>query len=252
MAVVTKIEQCVEVVISNQNHRATSTTVATVWTPAWLVLRPPERPRPSPAFAAPNGDGDVVNEFHRDGGPQTATNIAKKPRSRPLAVRGQQELKIFPKSLLLPPTPVKAVTIYTDGACSGNPGPGGWGAILMFGEHERVITGYEAATTNNRMELMAVIAALEVMKEAVHARVHTDSAYIANAFKEDWITGWIGRGWRTSNKKPVKNRDLWERLIDLTKKHTVEFIKVKGHADDELNNRVDGLAVMALEDGRRG
>lgn len=146
----------------------------------------------------------------------------------------------------------KRVTIYTDGSCSGNPGPGGWAAILMFGEHERVITGYEKQTTNNRMELAAVIEALAVMKEPVHARVHTDSAYIANAFNQNWIEDWLRRGWKTSNKKPVKNRDLWERLIELTKTHTVEFVKVKGHTDDDLNNRVDGLAVMALEDGRRG
>lgn len=146
----------------------------------------------------------------------------------------------------------KHVSIYTDGSCSGNPGPGGWAAILMFGEHERVITGYDEQTTNNRMELAAVIEALAVMKEPVNARVHTDSAYIANAFNKNWIEDWLRRGWKTSNKKPVKNRDLWERLIDLTKIHDVEFVKVKGHADDDLNNRVDGLAVMALEDGRRG
>ena len=147
---------------------------------------------------------------------------------------------------------MKAVTIYTDGACSGNPGPGGWAAILQFGEHERVITGYEPKTTNNRMELLAVIEALTVMKEPVRAAVHTDSAYIANAFQENWIEGWIRRGWKTAGKKPVKNKDLWERLIELTKIHAVEFVKVRGHADDDLNNRVDGLAVMAMEDGRRG
>ncbi|MDX1438653.1 MAG: ribonuclease HI [Rubricoccaceae bacterium] len=147
---------------------------------------------------------------------------------------------------------MKAVTIYTDGACSGNPGPGGWAAILQFGEHERVITGHESKTTNNRMELLAVIEALTVMKEPVRAAVHTDSAYIANAFQENWIEGWIRRGWKTAGKKPVKNKDLWERLIELTKIHAVEFVKVRGHADDDLNNRVDGLAVMAMEDGRRG
>ena len=160
-------------------------------------------------------------------------------------------MKIFPESLFPFPTHVKAVTIYTDGACSGNPGPGGWAAILMFGEHERVITGYEKLTTNNRMELSAVVEALAALKEPVRAAVHTDSAYIANAFNQNWIEGWLRRGWKTSHKKPVKNRDLWERLIELTKTHTVEFVKVKGHADDDLNNRVDGLAVMALENGRR-
>jgi len=122
----------------------------------------------------------------------------------------------------------------------------------MFGEHDRVITGYEKQTTNNRMELSAVVEALAVLKQPVRAAVHTDSSYIVNAFNEDWIDGWLRRGWKTTGKKPVKNQDLWERLIELTKKHTVEFVKVKGHADDYLNNRVDGLAVMALEDGRRG
>lgn len=145
---------------------------------------------------------------------------------------------------------LKAVTIYTDGACSGNPGPGGWAAILMFGEHERIITGYEKRTTNNRMEMLAVIEALNVLKEPVRAFVHTDSAYIANAFNENWIEGWLRRGWKTAGKKPVKNKDLWLRLLELTKIHAVEFVKVKGHADDELNNRVDALAVLALEDGR--
>lgn len=100
--------------------------------------------------------------------------------------------------------------------------------------------------------MMAVIGALEVMKEPVRAAVHSDSAYIVNAFNQNWIEGWIRRGWRTADKKPVKNKDLWERLIALTKIHSVEFVKVKGHADDELNNRVDGLAVMAMEDGRAG
>lgn len=145
---------------------------------------------------------------------------------------------------------MKQVTIYTDGACSGNPGPGGWGAILKFGDQERVITGFEKETTNNRMELLAVIEALAALKEPVKAAVHTDSTYVANAFNMDWLSGWIRRGWKTADKKPVKNQDLWERLIALTKKHTVTFVKVKGHADDDLNNRVDGLAVMALEEGR--
>jgi len=144
----------------------------------------------------------------------------------------------------------KTVTVYTDGACSGNPGPGGWAAVLRFGPHERVLTGAEAETTNNRMELMAVIAALEAMKEPVRALVHSDSAYVVNAFREGWLDGWVRRGWTKADRRPVLNRDLWERLLALTKKHEVEFVKVKGHADDAMNNRVDELAVAAMNEAR--
>jgi ribonuclease HI len=144
---------------------------------------------------------------------------------------------------------LKTVTIYTDGACSGNPGPGGWAALLTFGADERVVSGSEPATTNNRMELRAVVEALNTLREPCLALVHTDSAYIANAFNDNWISGWIRRGWKTAAGEPVKNRDLWEELIALTKQHEVRFIKVRGHANDALNNRVDGLAVQALKAG---
>ena len=142
---------------------------------------------------------------------------------------------------------LKNVTIYTDGACSGNPGPGGWAAILMYGTKERVITGAESPTTNNRMELAAVVESLRVLKERCKVAVHTDSSYVANAFNENWIEGWIKRGWKTAGKKPVKNQDLWEELIAQVKRHEVTFVKVKGHANDELNNRVDRLAVEAVK-----
>ena len=145
------------------------------------------------------------------------------------------------------PQNMKDVTIYTDGACSGNPGPGGWAAILMYQGKERVITGAEKDTTNNRMELMAVVESLRVMKEPVKAAVHTDSAYIANAFQQKWIDNWQRKGWMTAGKKPVKNQDLWKALIAQVERHDVTFVKVKGHADDELNNRVDRLAVEALK-----
>jgi len=142
---------------------------------------------------------------------------------------------------------MKEVTIYTDGACSGNPGPGGWAALLMYGRHERVITGAERQTTNNRMELTAVVEALRVLKQKCVVHLHTDSAYIVNAFKEGWIDRWQKKGWKTAGKKPVKNRDLWESLLALMHRHDVHFVKVKGHADDELNNRVDRLAVEAMK-----
>jgi len=145
--------------------------------------------------------------------------------------------------------PKKHITIYTDGSCSGNPGPGGWAALLIYSGSERVITGAEKLTTNNRMELAAVVESLRVLKEPCNVRVFTDSAYIANAFNDNWIDAWIGRGWKTASKKPVKNQDLWKDMLILMEKHEVEFVKVKGHADDELNNRVDGLAVEAMKLG---
>jgi ribonuclease HI len=145
---------------------------------------------------------------------------------------------------------LKKVTLYTDGACSGNPGPGGWAALLIFGGHERVITGAEALTTNNRMELSAVLEGLRVLKERCAVAVHADSSYVVNAFKEGWIKNWVRRGWLTAAKKPVKNRDLWEDLLQHVELHDVTWVKVKGHADDELNNRVDRLAVAALEEAR--
>ncbi len=140
---------------------------------------------------------------------------------------------------------MKNVTIYTDGACSGNPGPGGWAALLIYNGRERVLTGAERETTNNRMEMMAILESLRALKEPVRAHVHTDSAYVANAFQQNWIDNWIRRGWMTAGKKPVKNKDLWLQLIEETKRHEVHFVKVKGHADDALNNRVDRLAVEA-------
>jgi ribonuclease HI len=139
----------------------------------------------------------------------------------------------------------KEVIVYTDGACSGNPGPGGWGAVLMYGGKLKEISGGEPLTTNNRMELMAAIQALETLKEPVRVRIHTDSAYMVNCFHQSWHQRWAKNGWKNSKKEPVENRDLWERLIALTRKHDVEFVKVKGHADDEWNNRCDELARAA-------
>ena len=144
---------------------------------------------------------------------------------------------------------MKKIIIYTDGACSGNPGPGGWAAILRYGAHERVISGSEAHTTNNRMEMRAAVEALAALKEPVRAKIHTDSAYLSRAFKDGWIDRWQKNGWKTSSKKPVENKDLWVRLLELMKDHRVEWVKVKGHADDPTNNRVDRLAVDAMRAG---
>lgn len=134
------------------------------------------------------------------------------------------------------------VIIYTDGACSGNPGPGGWGAILMYKGAKKEISGGCKNTTNNIMEITAVIEALKCLKFESNVQVYSDSAYTVNAFKQGWIYNWMKNGWKTANKEPVKNKELWQELYALTKKHKVEFIKVKGHADNEFNNRCDEMA----------
>jgi len=133
------------------------------------------------------------------------------------------------------------VDIFTDGACSGNPGPGGWGALLRKGTVEKELSGGEAATTNNRMEMMAAIEALEALKRPVTARLHTDSVYLRDGITK-WIHGWKRNGWKTADKKPVKNEDLWKRLETAMKPHRVEWLWVKGHAGHPENERVDAMA----------
>lgn len=142
----------------------------------------------------------------------------------------------------------KKVEIYTDGACSGNPGAGGWGAILLYKNHRKEISGSEVETTNNRMELTAIIEGLRMLKEPCTVTVYSDSAYSVEPFLKGWIHGWMMNGWRTSNKDDVKNVDLWKALLDEMQKHEVSFVKVKGHADNELNNRCDLLARTAIKE----
>ena len=137
------------------------------------------------------------------------------------------------------------VDAYTDGACSGNPGPGGWGALLRIGERERELSGAEPATTNNRMELMAAISALETLKRPCKVRLYTDSTYVRDGVTK-WIHGWKKNGWKTSDKKPVKNVDLWQRLDAARVPHQVEWIWVKGHSGHAENDRVDALARQAI------
>lgn len=144
---------------------------------------------------------------------------------------------------------VDSVTIHTDGACSGNPGPGGWGAILQWGEHTRELKGGENHTTNNRMELMAAIMALETLKRACTVDLHTDSQYLRNGITS-WIHTWKRNGWRTSDKKPVKNADLWQRLEAALGHHTINWHWVKGHAGHDLNERADQLAREGLIEAR--
>ncbi|MCR2804457.1 ribonuclease HI [Paenibacillus soyae] len=141
---------------------------------------------------------------------------------------------------------MKEVMIYTDGACSGNPGPGGWGAVLFYGGHRKEISGGEKATTNNRMEIQAVIEGLSLLKEPCTVKVYSDSAYVVNCFQKGWIHGWLRNGWKNSKKDPVENQDLWKQLWELMKQHSVEYVKVKGHSDNEWNNRCDELAREAI------
>ena len=138
------------------------------------------------------------------------------------------------------------IEIYTDGACRGNPGPGGWAALLQKGEHEKQISGAEALTTNNRMELTAVIRALETLKQPVAARLHTDSQYVRRGITE-WLVAWKARGWRTADRKPVKNQDLWEQLEAVSARHRIEWRWVPGHAGVPGNERVDRLANEAID-----
>ena len=138
---------------------------------------------------------------------------------------------------------MKTVTIYNDGACSGNPGPGGWGAILSYNGIEKELSGGEKQTTNNRMELTGVISALSALKEPCIVELWSDSKYVIDALEKGWAQGWRKRGWVKSDKKPALNPDLWERLLDLTEKHEMHYHWVKGHADNEKNNRCDEMAV---------
>jgi ribonuclease HI len=139
----------------------------------------------------------------------------------------------------------KTVEIFTDGACSGNPGPGGWGALLRYGDTEKELSGGERTTTNNRMELMGAIAALESLTKPSHVKLYTDSQYVQKGASE-WLAGWIKRGWKTADKSPVKNADLWQRLQTAMQPHKVTFIWVRGHNGHAENERVDRLAVEAI------
>ncbi len=140
----------------------------------------------------------------------------------------------------------QAVEIWTDGACKGNPGVGGWGVLMRYGKNKKELFGGELETTNNRMEMMAVIQALQSLKRPMPIRLHVDSQYVKKGLTE-WMSGWIARGWKTADKKPVKNQDLWEQLNLLTAQHQIQWIWVKGHAGDPGNERADELANMGVE-----
>lgn len=142
---------------------------------------------------------------------------------------------------------MKRIELYTDGACSGNPGAGGYGAILIYNGIEKELSGGEPSTTNNRMEIYAVIVGLRALKEPCEVTVYSDSAYTVNAFNAGWIASWEKGGWKKADGKPVLNVDLWQELLSLIRKHRVRFIKVKGHADNDYNNRCDALARAAIK-----
>ena len=151
---------------------------------------------------------------------------------------------------------MKEVTIYTDGACSGNPGPGGWGAVLCYKGTEKELSGGEAMTTNNRMELTAAVSALKALKEPCRVYLYSDSKYLVDSLMKGWVIAWEKRGWVKADKKPARNADLWQELLRLDKVHEITYHWVKGHADDDYNNRCDGLAVARRDEyaalGRRG
>ena len=142
---------------------------------------------------------------------------------------------------------MKKVTIYTDGACSGNPGPGGWGAILQYGAHEKELSGGDPQTTNNKMELTGVIEALRLLKEPCEVDLYSDSKYVIDGITKGWAKGWKARGWKKADKTPAKNPELWDALLGLLDYHTVRFHWVKGHAENPKNNRCDELAVAAYQ-----
>lgn len=142
---------------------------------------------------------------------------------------------------------MQKVTIYTDGACSGNPGPGGWAAVLIAGDYKKEISGGSKQTTNNIMELTAILEALKALKVECEVELYSDSAYSVNAFNQGWIYNWIKKGWKTADGAEVKNKEIWQEIYELTKKHKVTFNKVKGHSDVELNNRCDELARGEIE-----
>ena len=146
----------------------------------------------------------------------------------------------------------KAVEIYTDGACSGNPGPGGWAAILLYRGHEKEIAGYDGDTTNNRMEILSVIRALECLKEPCDVTVYSDSRYLVDAVEKKWVERWEQNGWLLSDKKhETKNSDLWQSMLKLRSIHNIKFVKVAGHSDNALNNRCDALAVAQIAQIKR-
>ena len=145
----------------------------------------------------------------------------------------------------MPSSSDSIVRIYTDGACSGNPGPGGWGVVMRWNGHEKELSGGETETTNNRMELTAVIRGLEALKKACHVEVYTDSKYVQQGVTQ-WLAGWKAKGWKTAAKKPVKNQDLWQELDEMQAKHTVTYHWVKGHAGHPENERADKLATGAI------
>ena len=147
---------------------------------------------------------------------------------------------------------MKKVTISTDGACSGNPGPGGWGAVLKYGAHEKELSGGAAETTNNRMELTAVIEALKLLKEPCAVELYSDSKYVIDALEKRWVYGWKEKGWIKSDRKPALNVDLWEILLPLIAKHEVRCHWVKGHAENEYNNRCDAMAVAESQKYKQG
>ena len=146
----------------------------------------------------------------------------------------------------------KKIVIYTDGACSGNPGPGGWGAVLLYGSHRKELSGFVPDTTNNKMELLAAVEALRALKVPCQVELYSDSAYLINAWKQGWLANWQKNGWKNAKKQPVENQELWQELLRLARIHQVSWIKVKGHSDNKENNRCDEMARRQIARHKEG
>ncbi|MCL2756079.1 MAG: ribonuclease HI [Firmicutes bacterium] len=146
---------------------------------------------------------------------------------------------------------MNTLEIYTDGACSGNPGPGGWGVVMLYNGSKKELSGYEQATTNNRMEMQAAIEGLRAIKASCPVLLYSDSSYLVNAVNKGWLENWQKNGWKTADKKEVKNQDLWQELVSLNKQYNPKYIWVKGHAENEHNNRADELAVSAIKNSKQ-
>jgi ribonuclease HI len=173
--------------------------------------------------------------------------LRSRRRPAPLQDSDSTKTRLAPASVLRkPPRPVKRVTIHTDGGCKGNPGPGGYGAVLVSGPHRKELSAGFRLTTNNRMELRAAIAALELLSEPCEVELHSDSKYLVDAMNKRWVPGWIRKGWKTAANQPVKNQDLWVRLVDVSARHKVRWLWVKGHAGHTENERCDQLANLAV------
>ncbi len=254
--IVAQIEQGIQIAVPFEQYGTSAPAVSACGTAVRFVFFSTEGDGSRPPASAPDGDRYVIDKVHTcvrvcvyfaasafvpdscgDGSVSASSQAAALCRL----------IQSIPYRHLI----LQNITIYTDGACSGNPGPGGWAALLMHESRRKQLSGGASHTTNNRMELTAALEALRHLRTPCKVRLHTDSAYLANAFNQRWLRGWQRNGWKTAGKKPVENRDLWEALLAESARHRITWIKVKGHADNEFNNLADAAAVAAMQEYKR-